>query len=58
MKYLFKCYIFTVYIILMYAWKNIPVILLEEDLDDWKLCRVFADDVITELISSLIDWLV
>lgn len=38
----------------MYAWTIIPVILLEEDLDDWKLCSVFPDDVIIQLIF---DWL-
>lgn len=54
-KYLFKCYIFYhIYSILMYAWTIIPVILLEEDLDDWKLCSVFPDDVIIQLIF---DWL-
>lgn len=38
----------------MYAWTNIPVILLEGNLDDWKLCCVFPDDVI---IRPIFDWL-
>lgn len=37
----------------MYAWKMIPVILPEDDADDWKGCRVFPDDVI---IHPIFDW--
>lgn len=30
----------------MYAWEMIGAILPQDDADDWKLCRVFPDDVI------------
>lgn len=54
MKYLFKYIYFLSYtIILTYAWEIIPALVPEEDADDWKLCRVFPDDVI---IHPIFDW--